>query len=94
MDNEIYLNQQAEALRRYGYSSFSNPEFAGEVMAALPKPEFAKVKHIFGTGTNCVGGYIYLPKGRRHIAAEIRRTLRESKQAIASNTRALAALNR
>lgn len=94
MENKVYLNQQAEELRRYGYSNFSNPEFAVEVMAALPKPEFADVKHVFGTGSDCVGGYMYVPRGRRHIAAEIRRSIRKAKEAIASNTRALAALGR
>lgn len=94
MANEVFISQQADALRRYGYSDFSNPEFAKEIMAALPKPEFKDVKHVFGTGADCVGGYIYIPKGRRRVAANIRQNIRDARRAFASNSRALAALSR
>lgn len=89
MENKVFLEQKADALRGCGFVSCGNPEFALEIMAALPKPEFEEVKHIFGIGPDCVDGYLYLPRGRRIIGAIIRRHLRESKAAIVSNTRAL-----
>lgn len=92
MENNVFLNQQIEGIRRYGYVEFSNPDFAIEVMAELPRPEFAEVKHVAGAGRFAVEGFIYLPRAKKKLAARVKRDLREAESNAAIYRRTIAVL--
>jgi hypothetical protein len=93
MEN-VFLKQQIEELRRAGYVSFANPEFAREVMAALPRPEFEAVRYVNGTGRCAVEGFIFMPRARRTVTTLVKRDLREAEKNAASYRNALAELSR
>lgn len=91
---KVFLQQQIEGLRRYGYVTFANPEFAREVMAALPRPEFAAVRYVNGTGRYAIEGFIFMPRARRTIAARVKSDLSDAEKWAASYRNALAELSR